>query len=418
MSYGPALSVIIPTHNRGALLEKSLDALGRQSLPSKTLEVIVVADSCQDDTAARVSAYAKHAPYQLRLLSHAAKSASATRNLGAANARGDILLFLDDDVVAQPGLVQAHLAGQHPNGVVLGYSKPVLPPKPSWFQYDARRWWEDTFRVMSEPGHRFTYRDFFSGNVSLPAQLFHHLGGFDLSFTGRLEDYEFGMRLLKEGALFRYMPGAIGNHHDDNDLVQWLRRIRQEGIADVQIGERHPELRAGLFAYFMAPAGRWRRMFRKLAFAYPQRGDRMERLLLRQAVLCERLRLRNYWQKIVWGLREYNYARGVAATVGGKRALHAWLQEAPLAPSVTADAPSLDLSNVPPEPALRDILQRATLMGLRLYLEGNQVLAIPPQLGAEPLREEHLQNFVRRAAKEQFIPALALSLSRTMVKAQ
>jgi len=416
MSDCPTLSVIVPTHDRAALLERNLQALANQSVAASAFEVLVVADSCQDDTAARVTAYAQRASYALRLLSHEARSAAASRNLGAAHACGSLLLFLDDDVVARPELVRAHLDAQDGDTVVLGYSKPVLPSRPSWFQYDARRWWEDTFHELGRPGRRFSYRDFFSGNVCLPAELFQRVHGFDTAFTGRLEDYELGVRLLGAGARFSYAPLAIGDHYDTNTVEQWLRRIRQEGMADIQIGERHPELRASLFAHYMIRPVRWRRLVRWLAFANPKRGERLELLMLRQAALAERFRLRRAWRRIIWGLREYNYSRGVAAAVGGRRALYAWLQEAPLAPSVAADAPCVDLAALPSETNLDVVLEQATHFGLRLSLEGIEVTAIPPLPGAEPLQAHHLYAALRDLAQHQFVPAQALCLSRSLVE--
>jgi len=65
---------------------------------------------------------------------------------------------------------------------------------------------------MARPGHRFSYHDFFSGNVSLPAAIFRRVGGFDEVIKVRLEDYELGIRLLKAGARFifrRKPPGTI-----------------------------------------------------------------------------------------------------------------------------------------------------------------------------------------------------------------
>lgn len=413
MNPSTVLSIIVPTHNRSAMLMRSLAALSRQSWPATELEVVVVADACHDDTAEMVTTYSKQAPYRLRLLSHCARSAAATRNLGATNAQGRVLLFLDDDVVAQPELVRAHMEAQHQEGVVFGYSKPMLPAKPSWWQYDARRWWEDTYRAMRQPGHRFSYRDFFSGNVSMPAASFHKVGGFDTSFTGRLEDYELGMRLLKAGARFRFVLEAIGYHYENTDLDLWLRRIRQEGVADVQIGQRHPELRISLLAHLEGPCGRWRQLMRKLAFAYPQRGDGLERLLLCQAALYERLRLRGRWRKVVRLLRDYNYCRGVAATIGGRQALAAWLQEAPMPPTVASNAPVVDMAALPPVDVLQGMLERATNLGLRLCLGGVEVLTILPQPGAEPLREEHLYGALRRLAEQQFVPALTLHLIRS-----
>ena len=64
----PHLSIIIPTHNRSAVLAKNLAALERQTWPADRFEVLVVADSCRDDTADMVAACAMKSPYQLRLL--------------------------------------------------------------------------------------------------------------------------------------------------------------------------------------------------------------------------------------------------------------------------------------------------------------------------------------------------------------
>jgi GT2 family glycosyltransferase len=412
MTHNPAVSIIIPTHNRSGALAKNLAALSRQTWPANTFEVLVVADSCHDDTADVIAAYAARSPYQLRLLAHDARSAAATRNLGAAHARANVLLFLDDDIAAHPGLVQAHLEAQHENGVVLGYSKPVLPTRASWHQRDAHRWWEDTFREIGRLGHRFTYRDFFSGNMSIPAALFQHVGGFDVAFTGRLEDYELGLRLLQAGATFRFSWDAIGDHYDDNDLEQWLRRIRQEGVAHVHIGQRHPELRTGLFAELMGTPARWQRVVRRLAFAFPERGAAVERLVLRQIALCEYFRIRGLWRKSVRVLREYNYYRGVASAIGSKHALALWLQDVPMPPCVQSHAPLIDMAALPSQDALAELLAQAITSGARLAVGGVEVLAIPPQLGAEPLREEHLHDALRDMARRKFIPALAMHTLR------
>jgi glycosyltransferase involved in cell wall biosynthesis len=411
MSPAPSLSIVIPTHNRAGLLERNLSALAAQTWPAADFEVLVVADSCSDDTAQRVVAAASKVPYQLRLLSHSARSAARTRNLGAQHAAGTMLLFLDDDVIPLPDFVQAHLEPREPDEVVLGYSKPMLPRTPSLWQYGAYRWWEDIFRQMGRPDHRFTYRDFFSGNVSLSRALFQRAGRFDQDFQGRLEDYELGLRLLKTGARFRFKAHAVGHHYDYTDLAQWLRRIRQEGIADIQIGDRHPELRSAMFGNVSDLSNDARGLVRKLAFVYPQGGDRLEALLLRQAHVCERLRLRYRWHQLVWLLREYNYWRGVASVLQTQRSFAGWLQEGPALLSVAVDAPVIDLAAPPPADALAGMLRAAERRGLRLMLNGVEISVLAPQHGAAPLEEAHLQSALRSLAQQQFIPALSLHLA-------
>ena len=106
------LSVIIPTHNRSNLLIHNLSALSLQVQVNPQFEVIVVADACKDDTDKKVLHFAKQAPYPIRLFNHSAKNAAMTRNLGAKHAEGKILLFLDDDLIPQPGMINAHLEAQ------------------------------------------------------------------------------------------------------------------------------------------------------------------------------------------------------------------------------------------------------------------------------------------------------------------
>jgi GT2 family glycosyltransferase len=408
----PTLSIIVPTHNRADLLMQTLRALSKQSWPAASFEVIVVADSCEDETHTCVTRYAKQAPYQLQLISHQAHSAAATRNLGAKQARGDVLLFLDDDVVPRTMLVQAHMEAQHPHGIVLGYSKPVLPARADWFQYDSRRWWEDTFKSIEQPDHRFTYRDLFSGNLSMSAGVFREINGFDLSFTGRLEDYELGLRMVKAGVRFRYAASAIGDHYDSISLRKWLQRIQQEGAADIMMGQRHPELRYALFGSFESAHNRWRRLVRSMAFAAPQRGHKLERVLMHQAALFECVHMRQRWRRTVNLLREYRYWRGVAWAIEGKRAMFGWLQEAPIVPAVAGDAPAIDLAALPAETELRHLLDLATRKGVRVLIDGCEVLTLAPQAGAEPLRLVHLKSAVRSLAKQQFIPALALQMAQ------
>ena len=88
------VSIIIPTHNRVTMLIKSLEALERQDFQLDEIEVVVVADSCIDNTVKTVDGFAKKSQLNISVLQHNAKSASATRNLGAEHANGRIFYFL------------------------------------------------------------------------------------------------------------------------------------------------------------------------------------------------------------------------------------------------------------------------------------------------------------------------------------
>ncbi|MBD0340171.1 MAG: glycosyltransferase, partial [Microcoleus sp. Co-bin12] len=205
--------------------------------------------SCIDDTLAMLQDY--KAPFKLQAIEVNCRSASIARNTGAAIATGQLLLFLDDDIEALPPLVESHarVHRERPGSAVMGPYPPKLQGGTRFFDVEVRSWWEDKFYQMSREDHRFTYQDLLSGNLSLDAELFARLDGFDSGFANcGGEDYEFGLRLLKADVSFVLAPEAVGYHyeHETNNLDRSFRRSRQEGRSDVLIGRRHPELRPTL----------------------------------------------------------------------------------------------------------------------------------------------------------------------------
>ena len=114
------ISVIVPTHNRAELLTRHLRRLTEQSLEPHRFEVIVSADGCTDGTGEAVRGL--RVPYGLSLVEKKpGTGAAGARNRGAAMAKAEILLFLDDDMEPKPGLLEAHLEAHRalPHSVVL-----------------------------------------------------------------------------------------------------------------------------------------------------------------------------------------------------------------------------------------------------------------------------------------------------------
>src|SRR6266540_964354 len=101
------LSIIIPSYNRLEQLKKVLQGLEKQTWPCNEFEVLVISDGSTDgtddflltaDTCLHLGAFFQ--PNQ---------GAAAARNLGIAQATGEIILFLDDDVFPFPELIEEHL---------------------------------------------------------------------------------------------------------------------------------------------------------------------------------------------------------------------------------------------------------------------------------------------------------------------
>lgn len=304
----PPLHVVVPSYNRRERLATLLRALAAQDYRPDRVEVAVVLDGSTDGSAEL--ARSLPLPFTTHVLEQPNRGIAAARNRGAAAGSAPVVVFLDDDVVPEPGFLAAHArahrlaAGEH---VALGYYPPVLDGGGYW-EHALRAWWEDHFRRKGEPGHLWTFLDFVGGNVSLPRRLFAKTGGYDERFRGRREDLEYAIRLLGAGARFAYHPEARAAHHLDTRLETVLRQQRQEGRDDVQLVRVHPEAAALLpLARFVAEGRQ------------PRPGRVAAGLPLLAAL--ERLKRRRRWHILVHRLLAEQYVRGLWDATGGEAGL-------------------------------------------------------------------------------------------------
>jgi GT2 family glycosyltransferase len=336
----PHVCVIIPTHNRRDVLLANLEALSEQSYPKDCMEVVVVADGCTDGTEKMIE---PRYPFALRVLSQPPSGAGAARNRGATAAVGDLLVFLDDDVIPTPGLIDAHVAAHRASstaGVVIGPS--LMPPEavPTFFGQALRQWWLESFEAMSKPRYSFSHRDLMGGNFSLPAELFRSVGGFDVTFRHAREDGELGARLLCSGAPFAYAPDALAEHQETADLAHCVRRWRHEGRADVHLGRRHPQIRKDL------PLARRSPRAVRLVYQRPYLGRIVATGSLLALGLLERLGMKRHWSSRFGLVYQYWYWRGVADELRTVQALTLFRE-----PSANVDAAGVDRSTLQPDPA-------------------------------------------------------------------
>ena len=230
----PRASVVLPTHGRRASLLRVLRALGRQNVPAGTFEVVVVCDGDVDGSAAACRALAPALPYALCVIEQPNGGPAAARNRGVAEARAALIVFLDDDVVPDAGLIAAHLAAQQGQSerVTIG---PLLPPPDA--RLNAWGAWEERalcrqYDAMMAGQWSATYRQFYTGNASVLKQHILAAGGFDPSFR-RAEDVELALRLRDRGLNFAFLPEARGWHYVHRTFASWTRMPTAYGAADV-----------------------------------------------------------------------------------------------------------------------------------------------------------------------------------------
>lgn len=228
----PDVSVVIPTFNRRDRLHRVLRSLARQDT-DRRFEVLVASDGSSDGTDEYLRS--SEVPLDVVALSQTNQGPAAARNLGVEHATGELVVFVDDDVVAEPGLLRAHLAAHARRGdrtVVIG---PMLnPPDHAMSPWIA---WEQEmlakqYRAMDRGDYTATARQFYTGNASLRLEHLRSVGGFDTAFR-RAEDVELAFRLDDLGLEFHYEREAVGLHYAERSYEAWLRTAYDYGRNDI-----------------------------------------------------------------------------------------------------------------------------------------------------------------------------------------
>jgi glycosyltransferase involved in cell wall biosynthesis/peptidoglycan/xylan/chitin deacetylase (PgdA/CDA1 family) len=240
---GPSFSIVIPTYQRRDVVRRSVLALAEVCYPGG-VEFIVVVDGSTDGTAAALRAI--ELPFPLIVVEQPNCGASSARNRGAAIAANDVILFLDDDMIADPTLLDEH-ARLHQAGAdaVIG-DTPIHPDSPAGFLPESVARWIRSTSVKS-PLSPF---DVFSGQLSVRRTVFAELGGFDSAFTTAPafgnEDADFGVRLLARHDV-RHNPAAFSRQVYVVTPRQFMARARHAVAADLYFVSKHPELARELF---------------------------------------------------------------------------------------------------------------------------------------------------------------------------
>ncbi|MCZ7545229.1 MAG: glycosyltransferase [Anaerolineae bacterium] len=242
-----ALSVIVPAFRRVAALARVLAGLAAQECLADPLEVIVVVDGGAPDVCALLgdSDYTKDDAGARRYIVIPEGGPAVARNAGAAEARGDRLLFLDDDIIPAPTLARAHvdLHRRDPDAVGLGKIDLDAARRLTPFERYLYGFYDTHYRKM-DGGHRPTFWDALTGNLSTPAEAFRAAGGFDAAFSLlRHEDIEFAYRLARAGLRFAYLPAAVGYHQYVKTFERGCHEAYVNGVSSVMLVARHPELR-------------------------------------------------------------------------------------------------------------------------------------------------------------------------------
>lgn len=229
------LSIIVSTYNGANKLPVILSSLQKQSFSN--FELLVVVDGSTDETMKILKEWEnKFADF--KIIYQQNKGRAAVRNTGAKNAKGDWLLFFDDDLMVHENCVKDHVDYQVSSrfeNIFVGdiIEKPVETAVNNEFvrykKYIVNGWYKTRYaghRKISE--HLFDGDYYLAGaNFSISKSIFNKIGGLDETLN-RAEDYEFAIRAKAEG--IQIILGdkfATVKHLDtNNDFNKWVLKAR------------------------------------------------------------------------------------------------------------------------------------------------------------------------------------------------
>lgn len=224
------LSILIPTHNRCGILSRTLDSLSELRVDGRSIEVLVVANACTDQTAQVVAEKAELLPFPVRCISEPEPGLSRARNCAIEHARSDILAFLDDDVWVEEGWLVALLDtyASQPEAAIVGGRVDLW-----WDEVQPPAWMTGRMVRLLSGTHLNSDREveldgplgLIGANFSFRRCVYEQIGGFrtDLGRTGQglgsAEEREYFARALAKGFRIFYTPFAGLKHWVAPDRV-------------------------------------------------------------------------------------------------------------------------------------------------------------------------------------------------------
>jgi len=234
-------SVIIPSYNPTLKLTETLDKLVLQSAFIDELIIIIDNNNYSDFAKSLVGKYTN--TLKIKIFPQPNSGRAISRNRGVGYSTGDIIVFLDDDMLAENNLIEKHIQYHLKNpGIIVsgnGYRNPedakydfgkfLITMEKGWRKHDT-----ETREITLQ---KF---DFTACNMSLPKSIFRQLGGFDTRFSDG-EDFDFAVRAIQQNIKIIYDRTLLAWHNDWPEIDKYVKRQNEYISARMEILKISPD---------------------------------------------------------------------------------------------------------------------------------------------------------------------------------
>lgn len=237
----PAISVVMPTHNRATGVARVIHRLMSQDIDPAFYEVIVVDSNSRDDTPRQLADLCKRYP-NMTAVRCEKPGAAAARNMGIEQATAPLVLLLDDDILVAPNLLKRLIDShrRNPNCILLGnIIAPWQGATDPFHRYLQEA--QDVNIYDFEDDSNVPPNYFYTACVAIPRSI---LGGtrFDEGFqVYGVEDIEFGFRLLTSDVRMIYLRNAKVWHEYYPEFEEYARKKRRAGYSLGYFLKTHPQ---------------------------------------------------------------------------------------------------------------------------------------------------------------------------------
>ncbi|RJP59534.1 MAG: glycosyltransferase [Candidatus Auribacter fodinae] len=222
------ISVITPTYNRCAWLEKTMRSVLEQDTGGEHIEYVVVDNASTDATRSVVESFiGLNELVSVRYVYEPQQGCNYARNTGIRSARGEYLIFFDDDIILAKGSIRAYQSAfRHmPDKDIFGGKILLAQPDfelPDWLAISGP-FWRSMIVLIRDYGAEnkaFAMPDTcpVTVNMAVRKRVFDQYGGFDVQygFVGNAllpgADYELFWRLSSHFPTWEYVAGAVAYH--------------------------------------------------------------------------------------------------------------------------------------------------------------------------------------------------------------